>query len=225
MRMPEKVIVSWSGGKDSALALQKMMEDEKYEVEGLFSTISEQSLRLPVHEVGENLLMKQAEALGLPLEIVPIPENASNKVYEKVMQRMFQDFKDRNIHKVVYADLFLEDIRAFRDALLRKNEMTGTYPLWGISSHQVADEIIEKGFQAVVTTVDTKKLDKRLPGVLYNQGFLHSLSPEVDPCGENGEFHTFVWGGPLFDEPLSIQQGTRFETWRGRFSHVEIKEK
>ncbi|MYL50637.1 ATP-binding protein [Halobacillus litoralis] len=223
--MPEKVIVSWSGGKDSALALQKVIDDEKYEVEGLFSTVSEQSLRLPVHEVRENLLIRQADVLGLPLEIVTVPENASNQVYEKVMKRMFQGFKDRKIHKVVYADLFLEDIRAFRDELLKKNEMAGIYPLWGLGSHKVAAEVIEKRYQAVITTVDTQKLDKRVPGTLYDQEFLHSLSPDLDPCGENGEFHTFVHDGPLFHSPLKVQKGERFETLSGRFSHVELNEK
>ena len=223
--MPEKVIVSWSGGKDSALALQKVMDDEKYKVEGLFSTVSEQSLRLPVHEVSEHLLMKQADALGLPIRIVPIAEKASNEVYDEVMKRFFQSCKDREIHKVVYADLFLDDIRSFRDDLLKKNEMAGVYPLWAIGSHKVAAEIIEKGFQAVITTVDTEKLDERVPGVLYDQQFLHTMSPEIDPCGENGEFHTFVYGGPLFHEPLRIQPGGRFETLGGRFSHVELKEK
>ncbi|WLR47922.1 hypothetical protein LC065_01095 [Halobacillus litoralis] len=222
--MPEKVIVSWSGGKDSVLALQKVIDDENYEVEGLFSTISEQSFRLPVHEVSENLLMKQAEALGLPLEIVPVPESASNHVYNKVMKRMLQGFRERKISKVVYADLFLADIRAFRDELLWKNEMAGVYPLWNMGSDKVAEEVIEKGFQAVVTTVDTKKLDETIPGALYDQKFLHSLSPDIDPCGENGEFHTFVYGGPLFHRPLVIQQGRRFETLGGRFSHVEIGE-
>ncbi|MGR9047293.1 Dph6-related ATP pyrophosphatase [Halobacillus faecis] len=222
--MAEKVIVSWSGGKDSALALQRVIDDENYEVEGLFSTISEQSFRLPVHEVRKNLLMKQAEAIGLPLEIVPIQESASNQVYNKVMKKMFQGFRERKISKVVYADLFLEDIRAFRDELLWKNGMAGVYPLWGIGSDKVADEVIEKGFQAVVTTVDTKKMDDTIPGALYDQKFLHSLSPDIDPCGENGEFHTFVYGGPIFHTPLGLQQGRRFETLGGRFSHVEIDE-
>ncbi|REJ08170.1 diphthine--ammonia ligase [Halobacillus trueperi] len=222
--MPENVIVSWSGGKDSALALQKVMDDEKYEVKGLFSTVSEKSLRLPVHEVNENLLKNQADAIGLPLEVVTMPERASNEVYDEVMKRLFHGFKDSNIDRVVYADLFLEDIRAFRDDLLKKNGMTGIYPLWGLSSHKVAEEVIEKGFQAIITTVDTEKLNERLPGVRYDRKFLHSLSSEVDPCGEYGEFHTFVFDGPLFYEPLKIQQGERFETLSGRFSHVEMNE-
>ncbi|MBX0359305.1 hypothetical protein [Halobacillus sp. Nhm2S1] len=222
--MPEKVIVSWSGGKDSALALQKVMDDENYEIAGLFSTISEHSLRLPVHEVSQNLLMKQADALGLPLEIVMVPERPSNQVYNMVMKKMFEGFRERKISKVVYADLFLEDIRSFRDQLLKKNKMTGVYPLWGMGSQKVASEVIGNGFQAVVTTVDTLKLDQRLPGILYDQGFLHSLPSDIDPCGENGEFHTFVCDGPLFHTPLRVQHGNRFESHDGRFSHVELDE-
>ncbi|GEN53613.1 ATP-binding protein [Halobacillus faecis] len=223
--MPEKVIVSWSGGKDSALALQKVIDDENYEVAGLFSTISEQSLHLPVHEVSKNLLMKQAAALDQPLKIVMVPENASNQIYNNVMKEVFEGFRERKISKVVYADLFLEDIRSFRDELLKKNGMAGVYPLWGMGSQKVAAEVIGNGFQAVVTTVDTLKLDQRLPGVLYDREFLHSLPSDIDPCGENGEFHTFVCDGPLFHTPLRLQHGKRFESHDGRFSHVELDEK
>ncbi|CDQ20525.1 MJ0570-related uncharacterized domain-containing protein [Halobacillus karajensis] len=223
--MPEKVMVSWSGGKDSALALYKMMQDEHYNVEGIFSTISAQSTRLPVHEVKQDLLKKQAEAMGLPLKIITLPPHASNERYEQEMDDLFHYFKARGINHIVYADLFLEDIKAYRDQLVEKFGMKGLYPLWGMNSKNVAEHLIEQGFRAVITTVDTEKMDNKIPGVQYDPEFLSSLSSAIDPCGEYGEFHSFVYDGPMFKDPVKIVKGPRFHTFDGRFAHIEMEEK
>jgi uncharacterized protein (TIGR00290 family) len=223
--MVQKVMVSWSGGKDSALALQKVMDDPNYEVSGIFSTTSEESGRLPVHEVKVWLLQKQANALDLPLTIIPIPSHASNKVYEQCLGDFFQQCLEKGVDMVVFADLFLEDIKVYRDQLLNQFQMRGHYPLWGSTSRLVGNMFIAEGFQAVVTTIDQNELGEEWVGKVYDCSFLKELPESVDPCGENGEFHTFVYNGPIFKWPLSLKQGGRFSTLDERFIHVELEEK
>ncbi|KGP73073.1 hypothetical protein [Pontibacillus yanchengensis] len=219
----ENVIVSWSGGKDSAFVLYKLMRNQEYNIKGLLSTTSEDTERLPMHEVSTTLIHAQASSIELPLFEVALPSNASNAIYERTLQQQFDFFKNNGTYTIIYADLFLEDIKVFREQLLSQAGMNGEYPLWGRNTSEVAKEFISLGFKAIVTTIDTEKLPSEMVGKPYNQSFLENLPEGVDPCGENGEFHTFVFNGPVFQHPIPFTLGGTFETVSGRFLHIEIK--
>ncbi|WP_052360708.1 Dph6-related ATP pyrophosphatase [Oceanobacillus manasiensis] len=216
------IIVSWSGGKDSAYALHELRRSAEYRVVGLLSTISEASGRLPIHEITEDLLDAQASSLNLPMYKIEMPESVSNKEYEKIMGEQFKAFKLEGIHQIAYADLLLEDIKAYREILLNKHQMVGYYPLWKMSTAHVAEQFIDDGFKAIVTTIDSSVLPSELVGHEFNYEFIHKLPAKVDPCGENGEFHTFVYDGPIFQYPLSIKKGEQFLTHDGKFAHTDI---
>ncbi|MCP3032064.1 diphthine--ammonia ligase [Halobacillus sp. A1] len=217
------VIVSWSGGKDSALALYKLLNSEGYRVEGLLSTTSSESERLPVHEVRRELIKKQAESLNLPLFEVQLPANADNETYEHTLSQQFAEFKKQDIEMIAFADLFLQEIREYRENLLERCGMKGVFPLWGMDTSDAAADIIELGIKTVITTVDTEKLSPQMLGRSYSAGFLKELPDDIDPCGENGEFHTFVYDGPLFNEQIKVMAESVFETMNGRFAHIELR--
>jgi uncharacterized protein (TIGR00290 family) len=216
------VIVSWSGGKDSALALKKVMEDDQVDVKGVFSTISEQSSRLPIHEVGKEWIKRQADSLSLPLFLIEMQDLATNEQYEEKLREQFEQWKQEGIYTIVYADLFLEDIKKFRDQMLARYQMEGCYPLWKADTEKTANEFICQGFQAIVTTVDTEKVPEKLVGHDYNQEFLKQLPADVDPCGENGEFHTYVYNGPNFKSSIPVKGSHSFYTMEGRFAHIDF---
>ncbi|MYL32473.1 diphthine--ammonia ligase [Pontibacillus yanchengensis] len=218
----KNVIVSWSGGKDSAFVLFKLMRNGEYIIKGLLSTTSEETKRLPIHEVSTSLIQEQATSIGLPLFEVSLPSNANNDLYKKTLKKQFDQFKNNDVYTIIYADLFLEDIKVFRDQLLSEVGMIGEYPLWGRNTSALAEDFISKGFEAIVTTIDAEKLPSEMVGKLYNKSFLENLPEGVDPCGENGEFHTFVFNGPLFQYSIPFSVGETFETVSGRFLHVEI---
>ncbi|ARI78457.1 Dph6-related ATP pyrophosphatase [Halobacillus mangrovi] len=216
------VIVSWSGGKDSALALYEVMNDERFEVKGLFSTFSKQSSRLPIHEVKRSLIKKQANFIGLPLYEIEMPDKATNEQYEETLGQQFEQWQMQGIQTIVYADLFLEDIRNYRDRLIAKFNMESWYPLWKRDTEKVAEHFLNQGFQAIVTTIDVEKVSEALVGLPYDKEFLSKLPKGVDPCGENGEFHTFVYGGPIFQRQVHVQTSDPFYTMTGRFCHIEL---
>lgn len=216
------VIVSWSGGKDSALTLYEVMNDERFEVKGLFSTFSKQSSRLPIHEVKRSLIKKQADFIGLPLLEIEMPDKATNEQYEERLGQQFEQWKMQGIQTIVYADLFLEDIRNYRDRLLAKFDMESSYPLWKRDTGKVAEHFLAQGFQAITTTVDVERVSEALVGLTYDKEFLSQLPEGVDPCGENGEFHTFVYDGPIFQQPIQVQASGPFYTMNGRFCHIDL---
>jgi uncharacterized protein (TIGR00290 family) len=199
--------LSWSGGKDSALALQEIIRSQKYSVKALLTTVTEEYDRISMHGVRRSLLSAQASLLGLPLEEVWIPKRASNEIYEDRMRRVLTKYKDRGVEHVVFGDLFLQDIRSYREDRLAKIGMRGIFPLWGRDTAKLAREFIGTGFRAVVCCVDPKKLPGEFCGKEYDTAFLESIPGSVDPCGENGEFHTFVHAGPIFSNELPITKG------------------
>ncbi|MFA1819812.1 hypothetical protein ACDX78_06385 [Virgibacillus oceani] len=217
------IIVSWSGGKDSALALNELLNDQNHRVRGLFSTTSSASGRLPVHEVKKEFIHQQAKEADLPLYEVDIPAGASNEQYETIMRRAFDSFKKQGIETIAYADLLLEDIKAYRDDLLACTGMKGLYPLWKKDTRAAANDFVAKGFRAIVTTIDAEKLPAEKAGKLFDQKFIDSLPEDVDPSGEYGEFHTFVFDGPIFKNPVSVKKGNQFNTFSGKFIHAELK--
>src|SRR5215471_7187198 len=196
--MTNTVLVSWSGGKDSCLALYEILKARDFDVAALLTTVTRDYDRISMHGVRRVLLQRQAESLGLPLHEVFITKGATNEEYESRMEEALLDYRNRGVHSVVFGDLFLEDIKQYRDRFLSRLGMHGVYPVWQRDTAQFIREFIDLGFKARVTCVDATKLDSSFAGRLIDDEFLRDLPSGVDPCGENGEFHTFVFAGPPF---------------------------
>jgi uncharacterized protein (TIGR00290 family) len=205
--MREKVVVAWSGGKDSALALHEILRSENYEVIALLTTVVKDHERVGIHNVRRVLLEQQAEALRIPLEELFILKGASNTEYETVLQEALKRHLGNGVSSVVFGDLFLEDIRKYREHLLEKAKMNGVFPLWKKDTKKLARTFVSLGFKAVITSVDSRVLGKDFAGREYDKKFLLDLPVNVDPCGENGEFHTFVYDGPIFYERVTFKKG------------------
>jgi len=197
--MAEKVLLSWSGGKDSTMALYEIQRAQKYEILSLLTTVTEDYDRISMHGVRSTLLQQQAQSLGLPLERILISKNASNEEYESKMEITLAKFQQGGVSSVVFGDIFLEDIRKYREEKLSQIGMTGLFPLWKRGSADLAQAFIGLGFKAIVTCIDSKVLDKTFIGRLIDERFLAELPANVDPGGENGEFHSFVFDGPIFN--------------------------
>jgi uncharacterized protein (TIGR00290 family) len=205
----EDVLVSWSGGKDSCLALYELQQAGRHRVAALLTTVTRDYDRVSMHGVRRALLERQTESLGLPLRQVPIPKGASNEEYEREMAAAFSEYRERGIDAVVYGDLFLEDVRAYREQFLARHGMRGLYPVWMRDTAEFVREFIALGFRAVVTCVNSEALDGSFAGRLIDEEFLASLPADVDPCGENGEFHSFVFAGPSFKDEVRFTVGER----------------
>ncbi|MBV9468745.1 MAG: diphthine--ammonia ligase [Abitibacteriaceae bacterium] len=205
--MIEKVIVSWSGGKDSCLALHEVLKAGQYQVATLLTTITEEYDTVSTHGIRRVLLERQAQALGLPLHLVYLPKYPPNVVYEERLQEALLTYHNQGINSIVYGDLFLEDIKHYRDQFLARLNMQALYPLWQRDTAQLARTLITEGFKTIVTAVNANALDRSYAGRIIDEDFLASLPPQVDPCGENGEFHTFVFDGPMFREEVAFSKG------------------
>jgi len=199
------VLVSWSGGKDSCVALYEVQKTRR--VEALLTTITRDFDRISMHGVRRALLAQQAESLGMRLREIAISKGAGNDEYEAAMGAAFAAYRARGIVEVVFGDLFLADIRAYRDALLARHGMSGIYPVWGRDTASFIRDFLAQGFRAAVVCVDPKKLDPSFAGRVIDERFLSELPRDVDPCGENGEFHTFVFDGPNFHRPIPFTFG------------------
>jgi len=205
--MRKKAVVAWSGGKDSTLALYEILRSGSYEVIALLTTVAKDHDRVGIHDLRRVLLEQQARALRIPLEELFIPKGASNAEYEAVLVEAFRRHRGNGVFSVVFGDLFLEDIRKYRERLLAEAEVNGVFPLWRKDTAKLAHTFVRLGFKAVVTSVDSRVLGKDFAGREYDEKFLMDLPAGVDPCGENGEFHTFVYGGPVFHERVGFKRG------------------
>jgi uncharacterized protein (TIGR00290 family) len=203
------VLMSWSGGKDSCLALYEIQKSEDFRVAALLTTITRDYDRISMHGVRRTLLERQAASLGLSLHQVFITKDATNQEYETKMAEAFSMYRERGIDTVVFGDLFLEEIRDYRDQFLARHNMRGLYPVWRRNTTEFIREFIRLGFKAVITCVDGRVLDSSFAGMLIDEKFLSALPPDVDPCGENGEFHTFVFAGPNFKEAVNFSLGEK----------------
>lgn len=217
----ETILMCWSGGKDSCFALHEMQQSRKYEIAALLTTVTRDYDRISMHGVPRSLLRLQAEALCLPLHEVLIPAECSNADYEAAMGEAFAAFRRQGIELVAYGDLFLADIRAYRDALMARNGMRAIYPVWGRDTREFMRDFINFGFKAVTCCVDTQQLPEEFAGRTLDESFLADLPVGVDPCGENGEFHTFVFDGPGFTKPVPLGIGERVK--RGRFAYCDLQ--
>ncbi|MGH2902601.1 MAG: ATP-binding protein [Solirubrobacteraceae bacterium] len=203
---PEHLALSWSGGKDSALALWAL-RGQGIEPCALITTVTDAYDRISMHGVHRELLARQAEALRIPLVEVGIPPACVNEIYEERMTEAFASMPLSSVEAVAFGDLFLEDVRAYREQRLTASGRHGIFPLWGRDTSELAREFIAAGFQAIIACLDPRKLDSSFAGRTYDQRLLAELPANVDPCGENGEFHTFVHAGPIFAKPITCETG------------------
>jgi len=203
-----KILVSWSTGKDSAWMLHVIKQQYPGAAAGLLTTTNEAFGRVAMHAVRRELLDLQAEAAGLPLHVVPLPWPCSNEQYEAIMGAAVARFAADGFTHVAFGDLFLEDVRTYRETRLANSGLTPIFPVWKTKpTSELAREMIAGGLQARLTCVDPRKLDRRFAGRTFDQALLDDLPSEVDPCGENGEFHSFAFGGPMFNREIHVELG------------------
>ena len=216
----EKVLFCWSGGKDSAIALYEIQKGKKYEIISLLTTVTEGYDRVSLHGVPRILVEQQAQSLGLPIKEVFIPKVCSNEEYESRMKETLVRFKQAGVSLVVFGDVFLEEVRKYRENNLSKLGMKGLFPIWGRDTAELTRSFIALGFQAITTCIDTRVLDKRFVGRIIDESFLVQLPPKVDPGGENGEFHSFVFDGPIFRDRIAYKLGK--QVLRGAFYFCDL---
>jgi uncharacterized protein (TIGR00290 family) len=205
--MTAKAIIAWSSGKDSAYALEEVRRAGRYDVVGALTTLTAPYERVSMHGVREAILDRQMEAVGLPCRKVRIPAPCPNEVYEEAMATALAEAGEQDVEHVIFGDLFLEDVRTYREERLDRVGMRGVFPLWGRPSRELAEQIVAAGVRATITCLDPRRLDASFAGRTYDAAFLADLPRDVDPCGENGEFHTVVTAGPMFRAPLETRVG------------------
>ena len=205
--MKKKAIFSWSGGKDSALALYEIQKNQGYEIISLLTTFTKDYDRVSLHGTRRILLERQAESIGLPLHKIFIPKKASSEEYEQKMKKSLVKFQESGVSEVIFGDIFLEDLRKFREEKLSQVGMRAAFPIWKKDTRKLAHQFVELGFKAIVTCVDTKILANKFAGRTIDEQLLAELPPAVDSCGENGEFHSFVSEGPIFRETIPYKLG------------------
>lgn len=202
-----RAIMNWSGGKDATLALYKILQQEGYEVPYLFTTVSSPQDRITMHGVRQELLQLQAKSIGIELRQLSLPNSKSMETYNQLMQQQMQQFTAEGIDHSIFGDIYLQDLRTYREQQLQKVGMQGVFPLWQLPTTTLLNDFLALGFRAVVVCVNAKYLDESYLGQIIDQKWIDSLPPEVDICGENGEFHTFVFDGPLFNFPINFRLG------------------
>ena len=220
MNKPEPILFCWSGGKDSAMALHTLLQQPDVHVVALLTTVTEGRVpgfvlanpgstddRIAMHGVRRELLVRQAESIGLPLHEVRIPPQCVNSIYEARMEEALRLFYNQGVRKVAFGDIFLEDLRAYREKNLARIGMTALFPIWKRDTRELIRFFHQQRFRAVAACIDTKVLDPSFAGRELDESFFRDLPPAADPCGENGEFHTFVFDGPIFQSPIAIRTG------------------
>jgi len=223
--MSTSVLMAWSGGKDSTLALERLLGDANYRVAGLVTTVTAGYDRIAIHGVRRSILRRQVAGLDLPLIEAEIPPQASNEIYETAFAQALERAREHEpaIDTIAFGDLYLADVRAYREVLLQRLGWKGLYPLWGENTDGLARYFIERGYRAILSCVDTQQLDAGFCGCDFDATLLADLPANCDPCGENGEFHTCVYAGPLWREPLGLARGERVLR-EGRFQYVDLVE-
>ncbi|HXP51147.1 MAG TPA: diphthine--ammonia ligase [Bacteroidia bacterium] len=212
----KKAIFCWSGGKDSAFALYQVLKEKEYSVELLFTTVNENFKRVSMHGVREELIERQAKSIGIPWLKMYVREG-SNVEYERNMETFLKEQKAKGIEYVIFGDIFLEDLRQYRETNLAKAGMKAVFPLWKKDTKQLANDFIKTGFKTILCCTNDAYLGEKEVGELYTADFVNHLPPNVDPCGEHGEFHSFCFDGPIFKEPVKFEKGEKV------YKPIEIK--
>jgi uncharacterized protein (TIGR00290 family) len=207
--MKEKVVFCWSGGKDSALALNRIVQDDRYDVIALLTTCNEHFQRVSMHGVRLELLERQAKSIALPLEKIFVGQHSSNEEYQQKMSACLLAYREQGATACVFGDIFLEDLKQWREQHLALVGMRGIFPLWKIDSRELAREFIALGFGSVLCCVNDAYFDEHAVGRCFDEDFVNSLPDRVDPCGENGEFHSFAFKGPVFQQPVPFKVGQK----------------
>ncbi|WP_130733934.1 diphthine--ammonia ligase [Flavobacterium sp. J27] len=205
--MKKKAIFNWSSGKDSALTLYKILQENEYEIETLLTSVNSQYQRISMHGVRIELLEKQAELMGLPLTKMMIPEMPTMEIYDDIMRKTLLGFKEKGIEYSIFGDIFLEDLRKYREDKLALANFKGVFPLWKKDTKALIQEFLELGFKTIIVCVNEKYLGKEFVGRVIDENFINDLPSNVDPCGENGEFHTFTFDGPIFSKSVPFELG------------------
>ncbi|MFP4469241.1 MAG: ATP-binding protein [Bacteroidales bacterium] len=203
----KNTILNWSGGKDCAMALYRLLSDETYRPVKFLTTLNGEKQQVPMHEIPEILIHRQAESCGFAVEKLYLPHNASNPVYEEMMKDFWMKEQNAGNTASAYGDIFLQDVRNYREKLLREIGIEPVFPLWNMNTRELIREFINLGFKAIITSADNRYFDQEVLGKTIDNAFIGHLPADVDPCGENGEFHTFVYDGPVFDFPVKFIAG------------------
>ncbi|WP_277673778.1 diphthine--ammonia ligase [Piscibacillus halophilus] len=198
-------MLSFSGGKDSVLALHRLLENEDYDVSYLLITMSEDYERSSIHGVREEIVDAQAKAIGLPVKKVYLPNPCPNEKYEQIMSKVMEEAIQDGMTHVAFGDIFLEDLKKYREQNLEGLSIQPIFPLWGCATPELMNEFIDLGYKTIITTIDSVKVPESNLGKIIDHKFLNELPNSIDPCGENGEFHTFVYDGPIFNHPVNIK--------------------
>lgn len=200
---------NWSGGKDSTLALYHIFREKQFDIRYLLTTLNEEADRISMHGVRSELLAAQAASLEIPAKKVHLPASSDMQAYEHVMNTAIEELRSEGISDCIFGDIFLEDLRAYREEKLREVSIRAHFPLWKRNTDELVREFIDLGFKTIVVCVDASKLDESFAGRIIDHQFLSDLPDNVDPCGENGEFHTFVFDGPIFRHPVPFGIGEK----------------
>lgn len=216
---------NWSGGKDSTLALYKILQQGRFDIRYLLTTFNREADRVSMHGVRNELLLAQAKALEIPVKQVFLPESPDMKAYETAMNEAIEALKAEGIADCIFGDIFLEDLRSYRENKLAESGISAHFPLWKQDTYNLIHEFVELGFKTMVVCTDASKLDETFCGRVIDHKFLADLPEGVDPCGENGEFHTFVFDGPIFKEPLRFSKGEKvYKTYTAQTAEGKITE-
>ena len=204
-----RAVAFWSGGKDSALALDRIRRAGEFEIASLITTISAEYRRVSMHGVRQELVERQAAAIGLPLDIMPVGPDSSNATYVAALRKTLASWRERGVRHAVFGDIFLADLRQWRESLLAELGMSGVFPLWQADTHDLAGEFLSRGFKALICCVNDAWLGERDVGRALDREFFAGLGSGIDPCGENGEYHSFVHAGPIFRHPVAFTLGEK----------------
>lgn len=230
-KLNTRSFMNWSSGKDAAFSLFKILKEKKLEIRYLFTTLNKANHRISMHGVREDLLQEQARQIGIPLKKLYLPENAGMSAYNQLMGNKMEIFKKENIRYSIFGDIFLEDLKKYREDQLKPLQMEAVFPLWKKNTTTLVQDFLNAGFKAVITCVNANLLDKSFAGKILDHHFLKALPPNVDSCGENGEFHTFVFDGPIFKDPVKFKTGEIVEKsyapsdnaqWDNRFYFCDL---
>lgn len=216
-----QVLMSWSSGKDSAWALHQLMQNPDVEVVGIFATLNEEQDRVAMHGVRHQLLESQADRLGLPLDVINLPNPCSHDDYGRIMGQFVEQALARGVTHIAFGDLFLEDVRRYREDNLKGTGLEPLFPIWLTPTPELAQTVLDSGLKAIVTCVDSKQIPAEFSGREYNAELLADLPDSADPCGENGEFHTFVYDGPMFSAPIPLERGETIQ--RDQFFFTDLR--